>query len=76
MFIPDDIIAEIYGYGITQSIIIYGFLTQTLFVVICQIVVAAPSPIFFKEQAAYINILGSSFYALMLAALLPISLLI
>lgn len=60
IFILDDIIAEIYGYKITRSVIIVGFLAQTLFVIICQLVLCAPSPSFFKEQGTYEHVLGLS----------------
>ena len=60
VFILDDIIAEIYGYRITQSVILTGFMAQTLFVIICQLVLLAPHPIFFNEQASYNYVLGLS----------------
>ena len=60
VFVLDDIITEIYGYRITQSVILTGFIAQTLFVVICQLVLLAPHPLFFKEQAAYNYVLGFS----------------
>lgn len=60
VFILDDIIAEIYGYKITQSVILSGFTAQTLFVLICQFVVTAPYPSAFKEYIAYHHILGPS----------------
>lgn len=60
VFILDDIIAEIYGYRITQSVILTGFMAQTVFVVICQLVLLAPHPLFFSEQASYNYVLGLS----------------
>jgi uncharacterized integral membrane protein (TIGR00697 family) len=60
VFILDDIIAEVYGYKITQCIILSGFAAQTLFALICQMAVMAPSPSFFKEHIAYTYILGPS----------------
>lgn len=60
IFILDDIIAEIYGYKITRTVIISGFAAQTLFAIICQFIVIAPYPTHFKESAAYLNILGPS----------------
>ncbi len=60
IFILDDIIAEVYGYKITRFMIISGFLSQTLFALICQLAILAPYPAVFKEQAAYSYILGSS----------------
>ncbi len=60
VFILDDIIAEIYGYKITQSVILTGYIAQTFFALICLLVLTAPSPSFFKEQHSYTTILGSS----------------
>lgn len=58
VFILDDIIAEIYGFKMTRWVILTGFIVQTLFVFICQIIVMAPSPPQFKNNAAYSQILG------------------
>jgi uncharacterized integral membrane protein (TIGR00697 family) len=60
IFILDDIIAEIYGYKITRCVIFSGYIAQTLFAVICQLVVIVPHPSFFREQTAYAHILGPS----------------
>ncbi|MBA2649222.1 MAG: queuosine precursor transporter [Legionella sp.] len=60
IFILDDIIAEIYGYKITGSIILIGFLAQSLFVLICQLVTSAAHPTFFTEAATYSSVLGLS----------------
>ena len=60
IFILDDIVAEIYGYKITQTMILSGFIVQTLFALICDLAVIAPHPSFFKEQHAYTYILGPS----------------
>lgn len=62
VFLLDDIIAEIYGYKITQSVILAGFVAQTFFVLICQLVLLSPSPSFFKEQNSYDYILGLSLF--------------
>ena len=61
LFILDDIIAEIYGYKIIRTVVLSGFLAQTLFSLISLLVVNAPYPTFFKEQHAYNYILGLSF---------------
>jgi uncharacterized PurR-regulated membrane protein YhhQ (DUF165 family) len=53
VFILDDIIAEIYGYRITQTVIITGYIVQTIFAFICALVLAAPAPSFFHEERAY-----------------------
>jgi len=47
-------------YKITQFIIITGFLAQTFFVEVCQLVLLAPHPSFFHEQASYEFVLGLS----------------
>lgn len=60
VFILDDIVAEIYGYKITCFMIISGFASQTVFVLICQLAVIAPHPIFFTHQSDYAYILGQS----------------
>ena len=60
LFILDDIIAEIYGYKITRTVILSGFAAQTLFALVCQIIVIAPFPSFFKEAHSYNYILGTS----------------
>ena len=60
VFILDDIIAEIYGYRVTRCVILAGYAAQTLFVLICQLVIMAPYPSIFKESGAYSYILGSS----------------
>lgn len=60
VFLLDDIIAEIYGYKITRAVILTGFLIQTFFVVICQLVLLSPHPSFFKEQHSYHYVLGLS----------------
>jgi hypothetical protein len=60
VFILDDIIAEIYGYKITRSVILTGYLAQMLFVVVCQLALIAPHPSFFNQQSAYNSVLGSS----------------
>ncbi len=58
VFILDDIIAEIYGYKITRTVILSGFAVQTLFALACQLIVLAPYPASFKEASAYTYILG------------------
>lgn len=60
VFLLDNIIAEIYGYEITQFIILIGFASQTMFVLICQAAINAPYPHAFTEESAYAYILGPS----------------
>lgn len=67
IFILDDIIAEIYGYKITQTVIIAGFAAQTLFSILCLLVLAAPHPSFFTNQAAYSSILGMTLFRINLS---------
>ena len=60
VFLLDNIIAEIYGFKITRSIILCGIATQTLFVILCLLVLKTPSPSFFNDNALYEKILGWS----------------
>lgn len=60
IFILDDVITEIYGYKIARSVIITGFLAQSFFVFVCQIVLMTSSPTFFHAQDNYNYVLGSS----------------
>ena len=58
VFLIDNIIAEIYGFKITRSIIFCGIVVQTLFVILCQIVLNSPYPDFFNNNTIYEHILG------------------
>lgn len=60
LFILDDIIAEIYGYKLTQMVIFSGFACQTIFVLAAQLVIMAPHPSFFTESHSYDYILGTT----------------
>jgi queuosine precursor transporter len=60
IFILDDIITEIYGYRVARAVIIIGFVAQTFFVLICQLALMAPHPLFFTEQSSYAYVLGLS----------------
>lgn len=60
LFILDDIITEIYGYKVARAVILIGFLAQTFFVLICQLALRAPHPLFFTEQNSYAYVLGLS----------------
>src|SRR5687768_15098061 len=52
-FILGDIIAEIFGYQVAKQMVWYGFICQTIFALICELVIHAPYPIFFRDQSAY-----------------------
>lgn len=58
VFLIDNIIAEIYGFKITRSVIFYGVAAQSLFVLICQLILNAPHPDFFINNSTYSDILG------------------
>lgn len=60
IFILDDIIAEIYGYKITQTVVIAGFLAQSLFAIFAQLILLSPYPHNFSAEGAYASILGLS----------------
>jgi uncharacterized integral membrane protein (TIGR00697 family) len=58
VFLIDNVIAEIYGFNVTRSIIICGIAVQSLFVILCQIVICSPGPSFLTNNSAYDQILG------------------
>ncbi len=58
VFLLDNIIAEIYGFNITRSIILSALATQSLFVLLCQLAIHAPYPHFLYNQQAYELLLG------------------
>lgn len=61
IFILDDIIAEIYGYKITRSVIFSGFIMQLLFCFLSiAIIDFTPHPSFFTENDLYSNMFGNS----------------
>ena len=60
VFLIDNIIAEIYGFKITRSVIFCGIAAQTLFVLLCQLVLNSPHPMFFHNNQIYDQILGWS----------------
>lgn len=81
-FILGDIIAELFGYEISRKIIWVGFICQVLFALICEFVIRAPYPAFFKDYAAYLTIFGpllrlvfDSFIAFIVAGLVNASVL-
>lgn len=69
-FILCDIIAEIYGYKAAKHMIWSGFACQTIFVIICQIVIISPHPSLLSETAqnSYSTILGSSLVRINISA--------
>lgn len=58
VFLIDNIIAEIYGFKITRSIIFFSLIVQTIFVILCQLVIQSPAPDFFHENNFYTKLLG------------------
>lgn len=60
VFLIDNIIAEIYGFDITKNIIIFSIIAQTIFVLLCQIVLNLPHPDFFTTHHEFEHILGWS----------------
>lgn len=61
-FIFGDIIAEIFGYRVTRQMIWWGFAWQTLFAILCQLVIIAPHPSFTKSPESYSFVLGQLFW--------------
>jgi len=65
IFILGDIVAEIFGYKVAKQIIWFGFICQTIFSIICVLVVRSPYPAFFKDYYAYALIFGPLLYIVM-----------
>jgi uncharacterized integral membrane protein (TIGR00697 family) len=61
-FILGDIIAEIYEYEIARCVIISGYVCQTLFAIICKLVIHSPVPASFKNFEVYINVFDPLLY--------------
>lgn len=62
IFIIGDIVAEIFGYKVARQMIPCGFACQALFSIICQLVVLAPYPAFFKNYYAYSFVFNQLLY--------------
>lgn len=58
VFLLDNVIAELYGFKMTRSVIFFGIIAQSFFVVICLMVTHAPQPSFFTGNESYSQILG------------------
>lgn len=65
IFILGDIIAEIFGYRISKQIIYCGFACQSLFALICELIIRAPYPLIFKDYEAYFCVYNQIFYIVM-----------
>jgi uncharacterized integral membrane protein (TIGR00697 family) len=80
-FILADIIAEIYGLKISKLLVVFSFICQLLFVLVCEILIRFPIPVFWHNQGAYNIVLGplwwvtiSSFIAYMIAGFVNVNL--
>jgi uncharacterized integral membrane protein (TIGR00697 family) len=78
-FLLSDIIAEIFGYKIARQVILIGFICQTLFTILCQLIIRAPYPDFWKDQSTYSLIFGpllwiniSSFLAFIISSFINV----
>lgn len=60
VFLIDNIIAEIYGFEITKNIIIFSIIAQTVFVLLCQVILNLPHPEFFTTHHEFEHIFGWS----------------
>jgi uncharacterized integral membrane protein (TIGR00697 family) len=61
-FTLSDVIAEIYGYTVARRLVWFGFICQTIFAIICKLLVELPSPDFLDNQTAYFTVLDSILY--------------
>lgn len=79
LFILGDIIAEIFGYSVAKKIIWFGFISQTVFALIIQLMLHTPSPSNWYEQHSFSHVLGpllridmSGFLAFMVSGMINI----
>lgn len=57
-YIMGDVFTEVYGFSKTRTVIWSGFFANILMSLVFLLVVALPSPGFFKDQASYAAVLG------------------
>lgn len=60
IYIVNDVLAEIYGYEKTRNIIFLGFLLNLLAVILYNIAILLPAPIFFTGSQAFETVLSTS----------------
>lgn len=60
IYIVDDILAEIYGFKKARRVIYLGFIMNLLAVVLYNIAIALPAPIFFEGSEAFRMVLSNS----------------
>lgn len=79
LFVFGDIIAEIFGYSIAKKIIWFGFISQTIFAIVVQLMLKTPAPSDWHEQSSFYHVLGpllrvdvSGFFAFMISGIINI----
>jgi uncharacterized integral membrane protein (TIGR00697 family) len=77
LFILGDIIAEIYGYKLSRHVILSGFIGQTVFAILAEIMIRTPAPPQWHEYHSFAFVIGpilridlSGFIAFFLSSLL------
>ncbi len=65
IFILGDIVAEIFGYKVAKQMIWCSFTCQSIFAIICWLIVRAPYPTFFNNYYSYNFVLGQLLYIVM-----------
>lgn len=64
IYIVDDILAEIYGFEKARQVIYLGFIMNLVAVIMYNIAIMLPAPVFFEGAEAFEMVLGNSFRVL------------
>lgn len=59
-YVLGDVMTEIYGYEKTKKVIIYGFISNLLMVVVFYLAMKLPYPDYWQNQDAFITILSNT----------------
>lgn len=60
VYIVDDVLAEIYGFKKARRVIYLGFLMNLVAVILYNIAIVLPAPVFFNESEAFALVMGNS----------------
>lgn len=59
-YIINDVLSEVYGYKKTKNIIIAGFALELFMIIVFEVAIHLPAPIWFENGDAFALILGST----------------
>lgn len=60
IYIVDDVLAEIYGFSKARKVIYLGFIMNLVAVILYNIAIALPAPVFFEGSDAFALVLSNS----------------